>query len=109
MNGYDLHAHYMRCNSAISDRSWLAEIVGADAKWGFQRKFERSVKHQRRSTVDGFQIWENLTEGSVYEYRDISEEWQSGHNYNREGGLSGFFKIIDGQMVSVKKDEVLKT
>lgn len=103
---YTVDAYLMRTNSAIGDRSWVAQVSGLDPKYGFSRRFVDREKFQSGWNSDGRQAFGPLEPGMIYEYRNIAEENQSGYSYNRHGGLSGFFSIVDGQMRKMTKVEV---
>lgn len=104
---YALDAYLMRSNSAVGDGSWVARIVGRDPKYTLAREFVPREKHQSRSTNDGTQTFGPLSEGEIYEYRQIAEENQSGYSYRKHGGLSGFFTIRNGELIELQKIEVI--
>jgi len=104
---YVLDTYLMRSNSAVSDGSWVARIIGTDARFTFQREFVQRDKNQSRSTNDGTQTFGPLKEGEIYEYRKIAARNQSGYSYRKHGGQSGYFKICDGVFTEIPKMEVL--
>ncbi len=104
---YALDAYLMRSNSAVSDGSWIARIIGRDPKYTLAREFVSREKHQSRSTNDGTQTFGPLREGEIYEYRRFAERNQSGYSYRKHGGMSGFFTIRCGELIEMQKIEVL--
>jgi hypothetical protein len=96
----------MRTNSAVKDRSWVAEITGTDAKYGLRRTFlKRSVKQEHNQ--DGIQTFAPLFNGEVYEYRAIMRDGESAYHYRKEsGGMSGFFQLVDGEIIEWEKKDV---
>lgn len=104
---YALDAYLMRSNSAVSDGSWIARIIGRDPKYTLAREFISREKHRSRSTNDGTQTFGPLKEGEIYEYRQIAVENQSGYSYRKHGGISGFFMIRNGEMIELQKIEVM--
>jgi hypothetical protein len=104
---YALDAYLMRSNSAVSDKSWVAQITGPDPKYRFTRRFVDRERFQSRRTNDGTQTFGPLRPGEIYEYRNIAGNGESGHSYGRCGGDSGFFVIVDGEIEEVEKCEIL--
>jgi hypothetical protein len=104
---YALDAYLMRSNSAVSDGSWIARIIGRDPKYTLAREFVSREKHQSRSTNDGTQTFGPLKDGEIYEYRQIAVENQSGYSYRKHGGISGFFTIRNGELIELQRIEVM--
>ena len=104
---FALDTPLMRTNSAISDRSWVAQITGTNPKYMFERKFIERQRFQSRPTEDGTQTFGPLCPDVIYEYRGIAWPQQSGYSYRRNGGKGGFFRIVDGTLAEVEKCEVL--
>lgn len=65
-------------------KSWVAQIKGTDAHWGFKREFIKAAEYG---------VWE--LEDGVYNIKDASKNDQQ------------FLVVKDGQAVEIKKEEVL--
>lgn len=84
-----------------SNKSWVAEITGKDAKYGLKREFLDGVRdYSRANSVKSRGVYTEfeLEEGKIYE---ISERcsWKRTERY--------FVKIENGKKVEIKKDEVM--
>ena len=69
-------------------RSYVAEIVGEDAQWGFARHF---ISKDHENLRIKFAYMEN---GNVYEVQD--------------GGDRHYVHIVNGKVVEIEKSEVLE-
>lgn len=103
---YMLETPLMRSNSRVSDKSWIAEIVGRNPKFRYERKFCERTKHP--SGVIGTQDFIDLRTGVIYEYRDLCGEKQSAYSYASKGGNSGFFVIENNELKTIEESDVLK-
>jgi hypothetical protein len=83
-------------------RAWIAEITGLDAKYGLARTFvpKRDVTSARSNVYRDNEWVLDLTDGTIYEYRDIDAS--SG------GGDSGYWQVQQGQLVELSKAEVVE-
>lgn len=106
-NIYVLRTMLMRSNSAVTDRSWVAEITGKDSKYWLARKFVQRDRYQDRPTKNGDQAFGPLMPGKVYEYRNIAFDEQSAYSYRKSGGMDGFFEIVDEEICEIEKAEVM--
>lgn len=81
-------------------RDWVAEITGADAKYGYSRRFLRPQIDYARADVDaarGTTANYILDEGPIYDVREQVDYWEY---------IRYFCAVRDGEVVKISAKEV---
>lgn len=82
-------------------RAWVARITGPDPKYKLAREFvaKRDVTTASSNVYRDLEFYIQAKNGEYYEYRNFES--------SSRGGKSGFWKVVNGELVDVTIAEVL--